>query len=161
VFRLFTVYGHFGRPDMAPFKFLEAARQGRAIDVYGGGNHIRDFTFVDDLIFALMRLSDVIPQADGARLCPADTLSPHGPYRIVNIGGGNPVGLMDFIDTVERVTGRPIKRNMLPMQKGDVPRTICDPGLLQALTGHVPNTPIHEGMSRYYEWFEAYYPAKA
>lgn len=157
-FRFFTVYGPWGRPDMALFKFVDAILAGRPIDVYGEGRMQRDFTYIDDLVEAIIRLI-AIPPAEENRVVAdgvAETLSPQGPFRIVNIGGGQPVGLLDFIEVVEQAVGRPALRNMLPMQKGDVPRTFASPELLRALTGYVPQTGVDVGVKAFVDWLLAY-----
>ena len=144
-FRFFTVYGPWGRPDMALFKFTEAILGGRPIDVYGEGKMERDFTYVSDLIEAITRLMP---------LAPASTPEP---FRVVNIGGGQPIGLMAFIETLERVLGRQSIRNMLPMQQGDVPRTFASPEFLKQLTGYSPQTGLAQGMSAFTSWYRDYY----
>ncbi len=158
-FRFFTVYGPWGRPDMALFKFVDAILNGRPIDIYGEGRMSRDFTYIDDLVEGILRLSHVAPsEANRVGLDLAqDTLSRHAPFRIVNVGGGQPVELMTFVETVERAVGRPAVRNMLPMQMGDVPRTYASPDLLEALTGFKPTMAVEEGVARFVEWYEQYY----
>ena len=154
-FRFFTVYGPWGRPDMALFKFTEALLEGRPIDIYGQGRMSRDFTYVDDLIEAIVRLAD-IPPAEANRVHAngvVDTLSTHAPFRSVNIGGGNPVELIRFVETIEAATGREAIRNYLPMQKGDVPRTFASPDLLRALTGFSPTIPVEEGVRAFVSWY--------
>jgi UDP-glucuronate 4-epimerase len=157
-FRFFTVYGPWGRPDMALFKFVAATLRGEPIDVYGEGRMQRDFTYVDDLVEAVRRLID-LPPVEGAPVGPLDSLSPAAPYRVVNIGAGRPVGLMAFIDAVERALGQPTERRLLPMQKGDVPATSSAPGLLQALTGYVPATEVETGVRAFIAWYRAAYGA--
>jgi UDP-glucuronate 4-epimerase len=157
-FRFFTVYGPWGRPDMALFKFVAATLRGEPIDVYGEGRMQRDFTYVDDLVEAVWRLID-LPPVEGAPVGPLDSLSPAAPYRVVNIGAGRPVGLMAFIDAVERALGQPTERRLLPMQKGDVPATSAAPGLLQALTGYVPATDVETGVRAFIAWYRAAYAA--
>ena len=157
-FRFFTVYGPWGRPDMALFKFVAATLRGEPIDVYGEGRMQRDFTYIDDLVEAIIRLLDKAPQ-EGAPVGPLDSLSPAAPYRVVNIGGGRPVGLMAYIDAVERALGRRIERRLLPMQKGDVPATSASPDLLRALTGYVPETDVETGVRAFVEWYRGAYPA--
>lgn len=122
MFRFFTVYGPWGRPDMALFKFTKAILSGEPIDVYNHGDMQRDFTYVDDLVEGICRLIDVAPQTCSAVL-PGDSLSPVAPFRVVNIGNGAPVRLLDFIEAIEAATGRRAVCNMLPMQPGDVPAT--------------------------------------
>jgi UDP-glucuronate 4-epimerase len=157
-FRFFTVYGPWGRPDMALFKFVDAIRNGRPIDIYGEGQMSRDFTYIDDLIEGIVQLSHIAPSEENrvAADTAADTLSHHAPFRVVNIGGGQPVELMTFVETVERAMGRPAIRNMLPMQQGDVPRTYASPDLLEALTGFKPSVSVEEGVARFVEWYEKY-----
>ncbi|GAM05372.1 NAD-dependent epimerase/dehydratase family protein [Novosphingobium sp. MBES04] len=160
-FRFFTVYGPWGRPDMALFKFVRAMLQDTPIDVYGQGKMARDFTYIDDLVEGIVRLSEVPPVAgepvEWAGL--VDTLSPIGPYRVVNVGGGQPIALMDFISTIERCLGREAKLNMMDMQPGDVPQTYADPALLDALTGYVPQTDLAKGVAAFTQWYlEEYAP---
>lgn len=152
MFRFFTVYGPWGRPDMAPLKFLEAIEAGRPIDIYNHGNMSRDFTYIDDLVEAIVRLSDCIPQRDSGDA----SVSPVGPWRVVNIGGGQPVALLDFIDTLEQAIGKKAIRNYLDMQKGDVPRTYASSELLESLTGYRPATPIEIGVPALVEWYRDY-----
>jgi UDP-glucuronate 4-epimerase len=155
-FRFFTVYGPWGRPDMALFKFVKATLAGDPIDVYGGGQMKRDFTFIDDLVEAITRLV-AKPPREGELSGPHDSLSPAAPYRVVNIGGGQPVGLLDFIDAIERALGTPIKRRMMEMQKGDVPATWASPLLLRELIGYAPDTPVETGVKAFVEWYRGYY----
>lgn len=154
-FRFFTVYGPWGRPDMALFKFVRAMLAGEAIDIYNMGEMLRDFTYVDDLVTALERLIDVVPGRGKA--VEGDSLSPVAPYRVLNIGNANPVPLMDFVTEVERALGMEADKNFLPMQPGDVPATWADTGLLRALVGDVPATPVSEGVPRFVEWYRRYY----
>jgi len=156
-FRFFTVYGPWGRPDMALFKFVAAITEGRPIDVYGHGNMSRDFTYIDDLVEAIVRLIPVIPKRGGSSEIGEDTLSSQAPYRTVNIGGGQPIGLEEFIATVERSLGKEALRNMLPMQSGDVPRTYASPELLLALTDFVPRTTVDQGVKKFVDWYKEYY----
>ena len=151
VFRFFTVYGPWGRPDMALFKFTDAILKNQPIDVYGGGLMQRDFTFIDDLVEAVIRLMPLAPD-------PA----PHTavPFRVINIGGGQPVGLPDFIETLEKELGRTAIRNLLPMQPGDVPRTYASPALLEQLTGYRPATPLKAGVKAFVAWYRDYYNLK-
>jgi UDP-glucuronate 4-epimerase len=159
MFRFFTVYGSWGRPDLAYFKFVEAILKGQPIDVYNHGQMWRDFTAVDDLVEAVRRLIDVVPPrlAPGEAVPEGDSLSPDAPYRIVNIGNSQKISLMDFIAVVEDLLGRKAIRNYLPMQQGDVPATWADATLLQRLTGYQPATPIREGMAQFVSWYRAYY----
>lgn len=157
-FRFFTVYGPWGRPDMALFKFTAAALRGEAIDVYNEGRMERDFTYIDDLVEAIVRLIPAVPEI-GKPAGPADSLSPVAPYRLVNIGNGAPCGLLDYIAALEACLGRPIARRYLPMQPGDIARTWADISLLEALTGYRPGTPVATGVARFVEWYRAYYPS--
>jgi UDP-glucuronate 4-epimerase len=154
-FRFFTVYGPWGRPDMALFKFVDAILNDRAIDVHGHGNMTRDFTYIDDLVEAIVRLADQIPQKDKPVTggVVSDTLSPAAPWRIVNIGGGEPISLLPFIDTVERCLGKTAIRNMVPIQPGELPATYADHRLLEALTDYRPQTSVETGVSRFVEWY--------
>lgn len=154
-FRFFTVYGPWGRPDMALFKFTRAALKGEAIDVYNNGAMARDFTFIDDLIEAVIRLIPAIPVA-GAPVA-GDSLSPVAPFRVVNIGNGAPVALPDFIAAIEAATDRAIARNLLPMQPGEVPETWADAALLATLTGFRPHTKVADGVKAFVDWYRAYY----
>ena len=153
--RFFTVYGPNGRPDMSLFKFVRAIVNDEPIDVYGKGIHERDFTFIDDLVEAIVRLSRCIPELgepvemDGV----TDTLSHSAPYREVNIAGGRTVGLMRYINTIEQILGRKARLNMLPVQPGDVQRTTASTALLLALTGYRPDTDIRSGLEKFIEWY--------
>ena len=154
-FRFFTVYGPWGRPDMALFKFVRAMTVGEEIDVYGAGKMKRDFTYIDDLVDAILSLSNVSPRAqlDQAE----DSKSPVAPFRTVNIAGGNPVGLMEFITAIESATGIVARKKFLGMQPGDVVETHANPDLLHHLIGTTPTTPIDQGVSRFVEWYRSYY----
>jgi UDP-glucuronate 4-epimerase len=153
-FRFFTVYGPWGRPDMALFKFVKNMLEDQPIEIYGEGKMSRDFTYIDDLVESIVRLSAVIPSEEN-RVAgdKVETLSRQAPFRVVNIGGGQPVSLMDFVETVEHALGQSAKRTMLPMQKGDVPRTFASPDLLLALTGYKPETTLDEGVKAFIEWY--------
>ncbi|MBN9333391.1 NAD-dependent epimerase/dehydratase family protein [Devosia sp.] len=158
-FRFFTVYGPWGRPDMALFKFVSAIAAGEPIDIYGEGQMQRDFTYVDDLVDALVRLIAVPPERGKpvAVTGGADSLSPVAPWRSVNIGGGHPMGLLPFVETVEKALGKQALRNMLPMQQGDVKDTHASPALLQALTGFAPQTSVEAGVAAFVDWYFDYY----
>lgn len=158
--RLFTVYGPWGRPDMAAFKFAAAILSGQPLQVFGEGRMTRDFTFIDDVVEALRRLMDVPPQR-GRGLSAADSLSPVAPYRVVNVGGGNPVGLLDFIRQFEVGLGRPAKLELLPMQAGDVPATEASSVLLQALTGFRPTVGVAAGVAAFCRWYVEHYAGGA
>jgi UDP-glucuronate 4-epimerase len=154
MFRFFTVYGPWGRPDMALFKFVKAIREGQPIDVYNHGNMQRDFTYVDDLVTGILRLIDAVPGK--APVGEMDSLSPVAPYRVVNIGNGSPVPLENFIAAIEEAMGRKASRNLLPMQPGDVPATWADAGLIEALTGPLPRTDIREGVAKFVDWYRGW-----
>ncbi len=153
--RFFTVYGPWGRPDMALFKFVSAMQQDKAIDIYGEGKMRRDFTYVDDLVDALVRLAGT-PPVKGQPV-KGDSLSAVAPYRVVNIAGGKPSELMAFVAAVENAMGHKAKHNMLPMQQGDVVATQSDTALLHELIGVLPETPIEVGVARFVEWYRHYY----
>ncbi|WP_126976525.1 NAD-dependent epimerase [Frigidibacter oleivorans] len=158
MFRFFTVYGPWGRPDMALFKFTKNILQGEPIDVFNHGDMRRDFTYVEDLVEGIRLLIDVAPVRPGDGQVPeGDSLSPVAPFRIVNIGNSEPVALMDFIGAIEAATGRGATLNMLPMQAGDVPATWADATLLQRLTGYRPQTGVAEGVGRFVDWYRDYY----
>ena len=156
VFRFFTVYGPWGRPDMALFKFVKNILADEPIDIYNHGQMARDFTYVDDLVEALVRLCDV-PPSDGGSVPGIDSLSPAAPFRVVNIGGGCPVGLLSFIEEIEAALGRRAKRNFLGMQPGEVPHTEASVDLLDALIGYRPRTPISVGVREFVRWYRDYY----
>ncbi len=155
MFRFFTVYGPWGRPDMALFKFVRAILAGEPIDIYNQGDMRRDFTFIDDLVTGIMRLIDAVP--GHVPVADVDSLSPVAPFRVVNIGNGAPVALMDFVAAVEAATGRVAEKRFLPMQPGDVPATWADARLIEALTGPLPRTDIAEGVRRFVDWYRAYH----
>jgi UDP-glucuronate 4-epimerase len=160
VFRFFTVYGPWGRPDMALFKFVDAVLAGRPIDVYGHGDMKRDFTYIDDLVESIVRLMSCIPEIGKPVAAgeAADTLAPTAPFRLVNIAGGQPVSLLHFIECIEKELGQKAVRNLMPMQTGDVPATWADHRLLEALTGFRPATLVEYGVARFVEWFREYHP---
>jgi UDP-glucuronate 4-epimerase len=159
MFRFFTVYGPWGRPDMAPFKFTKAILAGEPIDIYNNGEMWRDFTYVTDLVQGILGLIDAVPlrPATRAEIAEGDSLSPAAPYRVVNIGNGQKVRLMDFIEAIEAATGRTAIRNFLPMQQGDVPATWADASLLNRLTGGCPATDVRDGMRAFVEWYRGFY----
>jgi UDP-glucuronate 4-epimerase len=159
MFRFFTVYGPWGRPDMALFKFTKAILEGRPIDVYNYGDMKRDFTYVEDLVEAIRLLMDAVPvrPAEGEDVPEGDSLSPVAPWRVVNIGNSSSVRLTDFIEAIEAATGRTAERNLMPMQAGDVPATWANADLLQRLTGYRPKTTVREGVERFVTWYREYY----
>ncbi len=156
MFRFFTVYGPWGRPDMALFKFVEAILKGGLIDVHNHGDMERDFTFVDDLVRGIMLLVGEVPVMGESR-GPEDSLSPVAPFRVVNIGNSSPVHLEDFIAAVEKALGRRAKRNPVDMQPGEMRKTYADTTLLERLTGYRPVTTVEEGVSRFVGWYRQHY----
>ncbi|MEP2919497.1 MAG: NAD-dependent epimerase/dehydratase family protein [Sulfitobacter sp.] len=158
MFRFFTVYGPWGRPDMAPHKFTSRILEGRPIDVYNHGHMRRDFTYITDLVKAIMLLIDAVPDPRTAQgKHPNDSLSPVAPYRVVNIGNSDAIPLLDFIKAIESATGMDAEMNMMPMQPGDVPATWADASLLKSLTGYVPHTPVKDGVVEFVKWYRDYY----
>ncbi len=155
MFRFFTVYGPWGRPDMAPFLFTDAIMNGRPINVFNHGDLRRDFTYIDDLIDGIFGLIDTVPGKNA--VSEQDSLSPVAPFRVVNIGNSQPIQLMDFIRAVERACGREAEKIMHPMQAGDVHATWADTGLLTELTGYAPKVDLQTGVQRFVEWYRAYY----
>ena len=158
-FRFFTVYGPWGRPDMALFKFVDRILKAQPIEIYGHGEMRRDFTYVDDLVEAMVRLVDIAPATGVAakRAERFDTISGVAPWRVVNIAGGKPTGLLDFIEAIETALGRPAIRQMLPMQPGDVKETFGGHELLEALTGYLPHTSVETGVTAFVRWYRDYY----
>ncbi len=159
MFRFFTVYGTWGRPDLAYFKFTDAILNDRAIDIYNNGDMYRDFTYVDDLVQGIRLLIDAAPVRPQSKddIADGDSLSPIAPFRVVNIGNSEKVRLMDFIEAIEKALGKNAVRNYMPMQKGDVPATWADTSLLQNLTGYKPRTDLATGMKEFVAWYREYY----
>ena len=159
MFRFFTVYGTFGRPDLALYKFVDAILDDEPIDIYNHGDMYRDFTYVDDLVRGIRLLMDVPPvrPASAKDIEEGDSLSPVAPFRIVNIGNSDKVRLLDFIDAIEDALGKKAKRNMMDMQKGDVPATWADASLLKRLTGYQPQTDFRVGIQKFVDWFRDYH----
>ena len=156
MFRFFTVYGPWGRPDMALFKFTKAILNGDPIDVYNHGDMKRDFTYVTDLVEGIRLLIDAVPERLD-EVPEGDSLSPVAPWRVVNIGNSDSVQLTDFIAAIEEATGKTATRNMMPMQAGDVPATWADASLLQTLTGYKPQTNVRDGVQAFVDWYRDYY----
>ncbi len=154
--RFFSVYGPWGRPDMAFFLFTGKIFKGEPIDIFNDGDLLRDFTYIDDLVEAIRRLMDVPPET-GHHIIRGDSLSPVAPYRLVNIGNSSPVRLMDYIDAIETAIGRKAIKNLLGMQPGDVKQTYADVRLLKALTGYTPDTDYRTGIAKFVSWFREYY----
>ncbi len=159
MFRFFTVYGPWGRPDLALYKFVDAILEDRPIDIYNHGDMYRDFTYVDDLVRAIRLLIDAAPEMPDQRVDvpPFDSISPVAPFRVVNIGNSEKVRLLDFVDAIEESLDKKAVRNYMPMQMGDVPATWADASLLQHLTGYRPQTAFKDGIDRFVSWFREYY----
>jgi len=159
MFRFFTVYGTWGRPDLALFKFVDAILKGRPIDIYNHGDMYRDFTYVDDLVRAIRLLIDTPPgrPATPEEIEPGDSLSPVAPFRVVNIGNSQKVRLLDFIDAIEDELGIKAIRNYMDIQPGDVPATWANADLLRNLTDYAPSTDIRDGIREFVCWFREYY----
>ena len=156
--RFFTVYGPWGRPDMALFKFTAAMLKGEPIDVYNSGQMVRDFTFIDDIVEGVIRVLDKVatPNPDFDPQSP-DPQSSRAPFRVFNIGNGNPVPLMDYIGALESALGITAEKNMMPMQPGDVPMTSADTTELADWVGFAPDTDVRDGVQRFVDWYLAYH----
>ena len=158
MFRFFTVYGPWGRPDMALFKFVSAILKNKPIDIYNQGDMYRDFTYIDDLVYGIDLLTNTVPTTNvNEQALKEDSLSNVAPFRVVNIGNSNKIKLLDFIDAIEDILGKKALRNYMPMQKGDVSATWADASLLQNLTGYKPQTNFKDGIARFVEWYRKYY----
>jgi len=156
--RFFTVYGPWGRPDMALFKFTRAILAGESIDVYNNGEMRRDFTYIDDIAESILRLQDIIPQRDESwTVETGDPASSSAPYRVYNIGNSQPVMLMDYIKALENALGQTASKNMLPMQPGDVLDTSADTRKLYETIGFKPQTLVDEGVARFVAWYRDFY----
>ncbi|MGK0599182.1 NAD-dependent epimerase [Yokenella regensburgei] len=156
--RFFTVYGPWGRPDMALFKFTKAMLEGKSIDVYNYGKMKRDFTYIDDIAEAVMRLQDVVPVANPE--WTVETGSPassSAPYQVYNVGNSSPVELMDYITALEEAIGTPAQKNMMPVQPGDVLETSADTTPLFDVTGFKPQTSVKEGVKNFVDWYREFY----
>ena len=158
-FRFFTVYGPWGRPDMALFKFTSSIISGKPIDVYNNGNMVRDFTYISDLVNAIYLLTDKIPflPRNRDKDIMHDSISDVAPFRVVNIGNSRPINLLDFIAELEKVLGINAKKNYLGMQDGDIHKTHSDISLLETLIGTQSKTTVNEGITRFVEWYKSYY----
>ena len=158
--RFFTVYGPWGRPDMALFKFTRGILAGEPIPVFNHGNMIRDFTFVDDIVEGVIRVLDATATADPAwNGHDPDPARSYAPYRVFNIGNNSPVKLLDYISVLEECLGRKAQMELLPIQPGDVPSTMADVSELEAAVGFRPRTTVREGVKRFVEWYREYYAA--
>lgn len=159
MFRFFTVYGPWGRPDMALFKFTKGIIEGTPIDIYNNGEMFRDFTYVEDLVRGIRLLIDAAPvrPASPDEIEDGDSLSPAAPYRVVNVGNSDKVRLLDFVEAIEDAIGKKAQRNYMDMQKGDVPATWADATLLQRLTGYRPATDFRDGVNSFVQWYLDYF----
>ncbi|MDV5429784.1 MULTISPECIES: NAD-dependent epimerase [Klebsiella pneumoniae complex] len=156
--RFFTVYGPWGRPDMALFKFTRAMLEGKSIDVYNYGKMKRDFTYIDDIVEAIIRVQDVIPQPDPEwSVENGSPATSSAPYRVYNIGNSSPVELMDYITALEEALGMIAEKNMMPIQPGDVLETSADTKPLYDLVGFKPQTSVKDGVKNFVDWYKAYY----
>lgn len=156
--RFFTVYGPWGRPDMALFQFTRKILAGEPIDLFNNGQHTRDFTYIDDIVEGVIRTLDHVPGPDPLY----DAMQPNpatsdAPYRVYNIGNNAPVQLLEYIEVLERTLGRKAERRLLPLQPGDVPDTFADVSALQRDVGYAPSTPVETGIARFVAWYRAYY----
>jgi UDP-glucuronate 4-epimerase len=154
--RFFTVYGPWGRPDMAPFLFCDAVLNDREIDVFNNGIMKRDFTYIDDIVESIIRIQDVIPTRDTFNL---DNTQPKNktPYKLYNIGNSKPIELLKFIEAIEIASGKKAKKKFLPMQPGDVPATFADTSKLEQAIGFTPKTTIQNGINEFVNWYKEYY----
>ena len=157
--RFFTVYGPWGRPDMAPYLFTDAILNNREIKVFNNGKMKRDFTYIDDIVEGIIRIQDVVPKRDQANSNTSPESS-KAPYRVFNIGNNEPIALMTFIESIEKAAGKIAEKNYLPMQAGDVPATFADIDSLQRAVNFKPDTPIGQGMQSFVNWFISYYQNK-
>ena len=159
--RFFTVYGPWGRPDMALFMFTKNIIEGKPINVFNNGEHSRDFTYIDDISEGIERIIKLPPKRnlkwDSKK---ANSSSSSSPYRVLNIGNNNPIKLNDFIKEIEKNLSKKAIINYLPLQPGDVPETYADTTLLRKLTGFVPKVSIHEGIKEFVNWYKKYYEIK-
>ena len=159
MFRFFTVYGPWGRPDMALFKFTKNILSDKPIEVYNKGNMIRDFTYIADLVNAIFLLTTKIPKKANKTkdIIKNDSISDVAPFRIVNIGNSQPINLLDYVKELENVLGKVAKKTFLGMQDGDIRKTHSNVNLLEALTGFQPKTNMHEGILQFVKWYKSYY----
>ena len=154
--RFFTVYGPWGRPDMAMWLFTKAIYNDEPINVFNHGKMLRDFTFIDDIVEGIVRVNDNVPAANPDK-DPMDDSTTAAPYRLYNIGNNQPVQLMHMIETLEKCLGKTAEKNMMDIQPGDVPETYANIDALQQAVGFRPNTPIETGIARFVEWYRAYH----
>ena len=157
MFRFFTVYGPWGRPDLALYKFVSAMLEGRSIDIYNNGEMFRDFTYIDDLVTAIGLLIDANPKDPPDEKIEFDSLSPVAPFRVVNIGNSEKIKLLDFITAIEDILQVKANKNYMPIQMGDVPATWANVELLKSLTGFAPKTNFKDGIREFIKWYRKYY----
>lgn len=157
--RFFTVYGPWGRPDMAPYLFTDAILNNREIKVFNNGKMKRDFTYIDDIVEGIIRIQDVVPKRDQSNSNTSPESS-KAPYRVFNIGNNEPIALMTFIESIEKAAGKIADKNYMPMQAGDVPATFADIDSLQKEVGFKPNTNIEYGMQQFVDWYRSYNSGK-
>ena len=155
--RFFTVYGPWGRPDMALFKFTKNIIEDKPISIFNNGKHLRDFTYVSDIAEGIIRANDIIPEPVSINVNNLNAGKSYAPFNILNIGGSNPVKLLDFIALIEEKLGKEAKKEFLPLQAGDIESTRSDVKKLDDLIGFVPSTPIEEGVSNFIDWYKDYY----
>ena len=155
--RFFTVYGPYGRPDMAYFKFTKNILKGKKIDIYNRGKMYRDYTYIDDVVDGIYKLLNKAPSLNPKKKFKNDSLSSVAPFRILNIGNTKKIYLLNFINTLEKELGKKIKKNYMPMQKGDVHSTLSDSSLLRRITGYNPKTNYKVGITKFIKWYLNYY----
>jgi UDP-glucuronate 4-epimerase len=156
--RFFTVYGPWGRPDMALFIFTKSILEGKSINVFNFGKHKRDFTYIDDIVEGVVRALDILPEPNPHwNGVTPDSATSYAPYKLYNIGNNNPVDLMDYIEVIEQKLGKTAEKNFLPLQPGDVPDTYADVDDLIRDVGFKPSTSIDEGIEKFIEWYRSYY----
>lgn len=156
--RFFTVYGPWGRPDMALFKFTKAIVEGKQIDIYNNGDMRRDFTYIDDIVEGVIRIQDMVPKADDTwKVETGNAATSSAPYRVFNIGNGNPVKLMEFVESLESSLGLEANKNFMPMQPGDVYQTYAEVEDLFDVTGYRPSVSVTDGVERFVSWYREFY----
>ena len=155
--RFFTVYGPWGRPDMAYFKFTKKILTDKKIDIYNKGKMFRDYTYIDDIVDGIYKLLNKAPSINSKKKFKNDSLSPVAPFRILNIGNTKKISLLDFINTLEKELNKKIKRHYMPMQKGDVHSTLSDSSLLKRITGYNPKINYKTGIKKFINWYLNYY----
>ena len=157
ILRFFTVYGPYGRPDMAYFKFTKNILAGKKINIYNKGKMYRDYTYIDDIVIGILKILNKIPSTNSKKRFKNDSLSPVAPFRILNIGNTKKIYLLNFINSLGKQLGKKIKKRYMPMQKGDVVSTLSDSSLLKRITGYNPKTNYKEGIKKFVKWYLNYY----